>query len=67
MKKYRCGVCATGDDTLFTVCNHPMCPDGRDQPVKRRNVPPNPYLIMMVASTIMLVASIILLLAKPYV
>jgi hypothetical protein len=27
---YRCPTCRSTDETLYIVCNHPMCPDGRD-------------------------------------
>jgi len=29
--RYRCGVCCISDRDQYLVCDHPMCPDGRDQ------------------------------------
>lgn len=28
---YECGVCGSPSTTRYLRCNHPMCPDGRDQ------------------------------------
>jgi hypothetical protein len=28
---YRCPTCGDGDPHWYIICNHPMCPDGRDQ------------------------------------
>ncbi|QWY83327.1 hypothetical protein [Rhizobium phage RHph_X3_2] len=28
---YRCGTCGTADPQQYQRCNHPGCPDGRDQ------------------------------------
>lgn len=28
--KYRCPTCRSTDETLYIICNHPACPDGRD-------------------------------------
>ncbi len=30
--QYFCAVCQSRDPTRFVRCNHPMCPDGHDQP-----------------------------------
>lgn len=27
---YRCPVCKTKDEAAYMLCNHPVCPDGRD-------------------------------------
>lgn len=29
--QYRCPTCNTGNPTAYITCNHPACPDGRDQ------------------------------------
>lgn len=31
---YRCPTCTSTDDTAYVRCQHPMCPDGRDQGVR---------------------------------
>jgi hypothetical protein len=28
---YRCPVCKSSDRDRYLACNHPICPDGRDQ------------------------------------
>ena len=30
-RAYRCGACGTSDRQRYQRCNHPGCPDGRDQ------------------------------------
>jgi hypothetical protein len=30
-RAYHCGVCATSDRGRYARCQHPLCPDGRDQ------------------------------------
>lgn len=51
-KPYRCPTCAGHNPNAFVTCNHPMCPDGRDQePIVHHDVDPtNVYVNVANAS-----------------